>query len=153
MCVNRSNLIAYFTALPLCPDKGFGRMDELEAEMEVLHDLASRTPRFKAVDDLPLEQEDPAERRHASVEFLDRFDGPQAQNQYFRSGGASDTRPDTRGAPNEFLQPQFPRFSYVPEPPLGGVSFPLQSEAVPRGGDFSVRRASGVENVTTRETK
>ncbi len=82
-------------------------MDELEAEMGVLQDLASRTPRFKAVDDLPLEPEDPTERRHASVEILDRFDGSQPQNQYFRSGGASDTRPDTRGASNEFLQSQF----------------------------------------------
>jgi hypothetical protein len=36
---------------------------------------------------------------------------------------------------------------------VGGVPFPFQSEAVPRGGDFSVRRASVVENVTTRETK
>jgi hypothetical protein len=120
--------------------------------MEVLQSLTSRTPRFTAIDDLSLEREDPAERRHASVEFLDRFGGPQAQNQYFRSGGASDTRPDTREVPNEFLPSQFSRFSHIAEPPLGGLFFP-RSEAVSRGGDFSVRRASGVENVTTRETK
>ncbi len=82
MCVDRSNLIVYFTALTLCPDKGFERMDDLNAEMEVLQNLASRTPRFTAVEYLPLERKDPVERRHASVEFLDRFGGPQAQNQY-----------------------------------------------------------------------
>jgi hypothetical protein len=130
-------------------------MDNLNAEMELLRDLSSRTntPRFTAVDDLPLNREDPAERRHAPVEFSDRFGGSQAQNQYFRGGGASDTRSDSRRGPSESPRPQVPRFSHASEPQLGGFSLPLQSEAVSRGGDFSVRRASGVENVTTRETK
>ncbi len=153
VCVDRSNLIVYFAALPLCPDKGLGSMDDLDAEMEWLRNLSSRTSRFTAVDDLPLDREDPVERRHASVEFLDKFGGLQGQNQYFQGGRASETRSDTRGATNDFLASQFFRFSHVSEPSFGGFPFPLQPEAVPRGGDFSVRRASGVENVTTRETK
>ncbi len=143
MCLDRSNLIVYFTALPLCPNEGFGRMDDLNAEMELLRSLSSRIPRLTAVDDLPLDQEDPAERRHASVEFLERFGGPQAQNQYFRGGRAC----DTRGRHSESPRPQFPRFSHASEPPLGGVSLPLQPEVVFRGGDFSVRRACGVCHV------
>ena len=60
-------------------------MEDLNAELEVLQSLTmSRTPTFTAVDDLPLE-------RHGSVEFLERFGEPQAQNQYFRGGGDSDT--------------------------------------------------------------
>jgi hypothetical protein len=153
VCVDRSNLIVYFTALPLCPNKGFGNMEDLNAEMELLRSLSSRTPRFTAVDDLPLDQEDPAERRHASVEILDRFGGPQAQNQYFQGLGVSDARSDTRGVSSDFLASQFPRFSRAPDSQLEVFPFSVPSEAVSRGGDFSVRRASGVENVTTRETK
>ena len=134
-------------------------MDNLDAEMEVLQHLAARTPRFTAIDDLPLEK-DPAERRHASVEFQGGFDGPQDQNQYFRTLDGSDTSSDTRRRTNDFPASQFPRFSRVSESQSrvselqpGGFSLPLSHEAVLRGGDLSVRRASGVENVTTRETK
>ncbi len=149
-------MFLYFTTLPLCPDQGFGRMDDqnaivdLDREMGVLQNLTSRAPRFTAVDDLLLEREDPAERRHASVEFLDRFGGPRDQNQYFRGG--SDTR---RGSDTNlsFLQPRFSRFSHISEPSLGGFHFPIQSKTVTGGGDFNLRRASGVQNVTTRETK
>jgi hypothetical protein len=35
-------------------------MDDLNAEMEVLQNLAARTPRFTAIDDLPLEREEPS---------------------------------------------------------------------------------------------
>ena len=127
-------------------------MDNLDAEMEVLQQLAARTPSFTAVDDLPLER-DPAERRHASVEFLGGFGGSQGQNQYFRDLGASDTSSDLIRGTNDFPATRFSRFSRVPEPELGGFSLPLSHEAVFRGGDLSVRRWSGVENVTTRETK
>jgi hypothetical protein len=106
-------------------------MDDLNAEMEVLQSLTtSRTPRFTAINDLPLE-------RHASVEVFERFGGPQAQNQYFCDGRGSDTRSDFRGDSNEFLQAQFSCLAQVPGTQLGGLSFPLQSEAVFRGGDFS----------------
>jgi hypothetical protein len=122
-------------------------MEDLNAEMELLQNLtASRTPRFTAIDDLPLE-------RHGSVEFLERFGGLQPQNQYFRGGRASDTRSDTRGASDEFLQDKLSRPAPLEKSQLEGFSFPIQPEAVYKGGDLSVRRASGVENVTARETK
>ena len=110
-------------------------MDNLDAEMEVLQHLAARTPRFTAVDDLPLER-DPAERRHASVEFLDGFGGPQDQNQYFRGLEASDISSDTRREANDFPASQFPRFSRVSGPQSGVFSLALSHEAVSRGGGF-----------------
>ena len=146
MCVDRSNWVIYFTTLPPCPDKGF-IMEDLNTELEVLRGLtASRTPRFTAIDELPLE-------RHGSVELLGRFVEAQAQNQYFRGGGGSDTRSDTRGTSDDFPRAPFSALAQPSGTELGGFSVPLQPEPFSRGGDFSVRRASGVENVTTRETK
>ena len=93
-------------------------MEDLNAELEVLQSLTmSRTPRFTAVDDLPLE-------RHGSVEILGRFGEPQVQNQYFRGGGDSDTRSDTRGASNEFLRAQFSALAQAPQ--LEGFSLPFR---------------------------
>ena len=148
MLVDRSDLIILsHGTTPFVLAKGFGRMENLNAEMELLQNLTtSRTPRFTAIDDLPLE-------RHGSVEFLERFGGPQPQNQYFRGERDSDTRSDTRGDSGEFLQDQFSRPAPLENSQSEGFSFPAQSEAVFRGGDFSARRASGVENVTARETK
>jgi hypothetical protein len=36
---------------------------------------------------------------------------------------------------------------------LGGIHFPIHADTLVGGGDYSVRRISGVQNVTTRETK
>ncbi len=112
-------------------------MDDLNAEMEVLQNLAARTPKLTAIDDLPLEREEPVERRHASEEFSDRFDGLHTKNQYFQGEGASDTRSDTRELSNEFHASQYPRFSRVSESHVGVPPFSLQSDAVFRGRDFS----------------
>jgi hypothetical protein len=103
-------------------------MEDLNAELEVLQSLTtSRTPRFTAVDELPLE-------RHGSVELLGRFVEPQAQNQYFRGGGGSDTRSDTRGTSDDFLRAQFSALAQPSGTELGGFSLPLRPEPFSREG-------------------
>ncbi len=154
MRVERSSLIINFTALLLCSDQGYERMDdldeaklsseELDRELEVLQNLAARTPKFVEVDSLPLFPEALTSRGPASSSFPDRSFRLRDQNQYF-------TGP--RAGPGEVLQPLFHRFSNESGPSLRAFNSPIQGETTTGGGDFSVRRASGVHNVTARETK
>ncbi len=118
--------------------------EELDRELEVLRGLTARTPRFVEVDSLPLFPEALTSRRPASSNFPDRSFRLRDQNQYFT---------DPRTGSGEVLQSPFRPLSNGLGPSLGGFHFPTQSEAITGGGDFSVRRASGVHNVTTRETK
>ena len=118
--------------------------EELDRELEVLRNLAARTQKFVGVDSLPLFPEALTSRRPASSSFPDRSFRLRDQNQYFT---------DPRAGPGEVLQPLFHPLSHDPEPSLGGLHFPIQAETITGGGDFSVRRASAVHNVTTRETK
>jgi hypothetical protein len=90
--------------------------------------------------------EDPIKIRHASTEFPDRCGGERSQNQYFSSTGNFSS---AENWPRISQLVQAPGFSLGSGFALGSSHFPIQSE----GGNHSVRRESGIHNVTIRETK
>jgi hypothetical protein len=70
----------------------------------------------------------------------------------FDSGGSGRTNPIERQSfSSRMPYSRFSQFAREPAPVFGG--FPIQDDVFVGGGDFSVRRLSGVENMTTRETK
>jgi hypothetical protein len=96
--------------------------------------------KFVPVDDLPLEDENPDPRWDASRSLEERCGDSRGRNQY--SPQLSDPRVD-RSAVAPFRDSA---------QTLGGIHFPIHAEIFTGGGDYSVRRTSGVQNVTTRET-
>jgi hypothetical protein len=92
--------------------------------------------KFVSVGKLPLEQENPVGRRSESP---DRCDGG---NQY-----------STAGSGNLVAGIEFETLVGLQQRQLEGFAPWARQEPVQGAGDVSVRRQSGIHNVTTRETK
>jgi hypothetical protein len=97
--------------------------------------------KFVPVDDLPLKDENQDPRQDASGSLEERCGDPRGRNQY--SSQVSDPRVD-RSVVVLFRDSA---------QALGGAHFPIHAETFTGGGDYSVRRASGVQNMKMRETK